>query len=140
MDDTISQKVLKYESFLNDNLKEDLKIIQSRLKNVNEHLSSWHILKKSLSDMDQHHPKGFKTKTDIGCGYLVKVNIPDPSVIKMHIGLDVYMDMTLEDGVKYCDSRIKLLQREMGHLQMQANRVNAHIKLVLLGLQELQNL
>lgn len=136
----ITDKVLRYESFLNDKLKEDLKIIEKRLEEVNSKLTSWYLLKKSLSDINEHHPRGFKTKTDIGCGLLMQVKVNDPSVVKMHVGLDVYLDMTLDDGVKYCDSRIKLLLKECEHLQTQANKVKAHIKVVLLGLQELQNL
>lgn len=139
MEKEISEKIKQYESFLNDNLKEDLKFLETKLKEVNEKLSNWYIIKKSANDLRDHHAKGFKTYVDLGCGIMCQANVPDPSVININIGLNVYLKMTLDEADQFCNWKINICKKEIEHIQMQANKVKAHIKLVLLGLQELQN-
>ncbi|GLV39726.1 Uxt prefoldin-like subunit [Carabus blaptoides fortunei] len=139
MEKEISEKVKQYESFLNDSLKEDLKFLETKLREINEKLSNWYIIMKSANDLRDYHANGFKTYVDVGCGIMCQANVPDPSVININIGLNVYLTMTLDEADQYCNWKITICKKEIEHIQMQANQVKAHIKLVLLGLQEIQN-
>lgn len=139
MEIDMNSKVREYECFLNDTLKEDLKFLEKKLKEVNEKLSNWLTLKKTISEIKECK-EGFKTYADLGCGISCKAIVSDTSVININVGLNIYLKLTMDDAYKYCDFRINILEQEVEHIKKQAIQVNAHIKIVLLGLQEIQAL
>lgn len=140
MDTKISVKVQEYESFLNDTLKEDLKYLETKLTQVNNKLTEWYLLKKTICDLREQQTASFKTYVDLGGGISCRANVSDVSVVNVNIGLNIYVKMTLDDACTFCDIKINALKKEINAIQDQTVKVKAHIKLVLLGLQELQKI
>jgi len=56
---------------------------------------------------------------------------PDPSKICVNIGLDVYIEMSLDEAVNFTEKKIAVLEKQAAQLSEDATKVKAHIKLVL---------
>ncbi|CAH2094356.1 unnamed protein product [Euphydryas editha] len=137
----VNEIVLKYEHIINNVLKEDLRILEFKLQQINAEISDLiqqrHCL-KVLTDKDQH-PNGFKTQVNIGCNFFMEASVTDTSKLLMNIGLDHYLELTLEEAYKYLDARIKAFEQKSEELCTKAAETKAHIKLLLFDIGELEN-
>lgn len=135
------ETVLKYEHFINNVLKEDLRKLELRLQEINAEISDLvqqqHCL-KVLTDKNQH-PNGFKTQVNIGCNFFMEASVTDTSKLLMSIGLNYYLELTLEEAYKYLDARIKAFEQKSEELCTKAAETKAHIKFMLFGIGELEN-
>nr|CAD7408949.1 unnamed protein product [Timema cristinae] len=141
MDVSIPEKVLRYETFINDVLKEDLKKVNQRQQQVNTEISEFLQLKNTIQTLaDGQLGEGdLKTKMDIGCNFYVQANVSDTSKILINIGLGHYLEFALPDALKYVEKRVSLLTLQMEKLRKDSAHTKANIKLVLGGLEYLQN-
>lgn len=137
----IEETILKYETFINDVLKEDLRVLEIRLQQVNAEISDLiqqkHTL-KIITDKDLH-PNGFKTQVNLGCNFFMEAAVEDVSKMLVNIGLNHYLELTHTEVVKYLDVRIKALESKSEELKTKSAETKAHIKLILMGINELQN-
>lgn len=136
---SIPDKIYKFESFVNDVLKEDLKKLENRLSDVNSEMAEYVELKnmiRTIEDADLG-PDGFKSKVDIGCNFYMQANILDPSKLFVDVGLGNYIELTSSEALKFCDMRITLLSRKTKLIQSECAKTKGHIKLVLHGISEL---
>ena len=141
-DMNIPEKILRYEQFVNDILKERLKSIHSAADLILSELSEYIQLKNTIEtimELDCLQEK-FKTQVDIGCNFYMTGQVTDPSTIYINIGLNHYVEFTLAEGVKVVDKRINLLNKQLKTLREHSVDTKAHIKLVLNGIQELAKL
>lgn len=139
-DINIPEKILRYEQFVNDVLKEKLKIIHSTSDRILSDLSEYIQLKNTIEtimELDCLQEK-FKTQVDIGCNFYMTGQVTDPSKICINVGLNHYVEFTLTEAVKVVEKRIGLLNEQLKILQEHSANTKAHIKLVLNGIQELQ--
>lgn len=136
----MSEKVLKYEQFLNDVLKERLRTIHSTADRILSDLSEYIQLKSTIEtimELDCLQEK-FKTQVDIGCNFYMTGQVTDPSKMYINVGLNYYVEFTLAEAVKVVEKRINLLNEQLKKLQEHSADTKAHIKLVLNGIQELE--
>lgn len=136
----ISEKVLHYESFVNDVLKEDLKKVHTRYEELNSEIAEYIQLKnfiQSISDVGVSG--GVKTKMDLGCSFYVQANISDTSTILVAVGLGHYIEFTMEEALTFVEKRVNLLTLQTEKLKKDSAKTKAMIKLVLGGLQQLQS-
>lgn len=141
LNEEINEKVLRYEAFINDVLKEDLKEVHSQADKKNTEISEWIQLKTILNTLNENEMiNGFKTKMDIGTNVYVQVNIPDASKILINVGFGIYVEYTINEALKLIEKRVSLLNREIEILKKNSAHIKARIKLVLHGIQELSNL
>lgn len=137
----IEETILKYEAFINDVLKEDLRVLEIRLQQVNAEISDLiqqkHTL-KIITDKDLH-PNGFKTQVNLGCNFFMEAAVEDVSKMLVNIGLNHYLELTHTEVVKYLDVRIKAFESKSEELKTKSAETKAHIKLILMGINELQN-
>lgn len=137
----IKEKVLRYESFINDVLKEDLKEILGQLDARNTEIAEWVQLKTVLTCLKESEmTDGFKTKMDIGTNVYVQVNVPDASKILINIGSGIFVEYTIEEALKFIEKKINLLNKQTEILKTNSSKIKARIKLVLHGIQELSNI
>lgn len=136
----VDESVLKYEHFINDVIKEDLRQLELRLNQVNTEISDLfqqkHIL-KVVTD-SKVHPNGFKSQVNLGCNFFMEASVTDTSTLMMNIGLNHYVEFSLQEANKYLDVRIKAFEKKAEELREKAAQTKAHIKLMLLGISELQ--
>ncbi|CAG4984686.1 unnamed protein product [Colias eurytheme] len=137
----IDETVLKYENLINDVLKEDLRILHLKLQQINAEISDLIQQKHSLKVITDKsvHPDGFKTQVNLGCNFFMEASVPDTSRLLMNIGLNVFLEFSLEEANKYLDARIKVFEQKSEEIISKAAKTKAHIKLMLFGLNELQD-
>lgn len=137
----IGDTVLKYENFINDVLKEDLRKLEIRMQQVNAEISDLIQQKHTLKVITDKsiHPRGFKTQINLGCNFFMEASVPDTSKMLVNIGLNHYLEFTIEEVNKYLDIRIKAFEQKAAEIQTKAAETKAHIKLMLFGIGELQD-
>ncbi|CAK1583402.1 unnamed protein product [Parnassius mnemosyne] len=137
----IDETIVKYENFINDVLKEDLRQLDLRLQQINAEISDLiqqrHAL-KVITDKNVH-PNGFKTQVNLGCNFFMEASVPDTSSLLMNIGLNHFVEFSVDEANKYLDVRIKAFESKSEELRNKSAETKAHIKLMLFGIGELQN-
>lgn len=139
----INEKVQKYETFLNERLKPDLKAVLEERDGIYTETAEFLALRNTISaiqsaELDPATP--LKTKVDLGCNFYCRANVEDPSKIFVEIGLGFYLEFTLAEAEKFVDKKISGLEEKSRELTSQASKIKANIRLVLEGLRELQNI
>ncbi|XP_071868391.1 uxt prefoldin-like subunit [Bombus fervidus] len=140
MNREIQEKIFKFETFINDVLKEDLAKLEEKVDAKNEEIAEFLQLKGTITTLQNNgfDKSGFKTQVDIGQGFFIEAHIPDASTILLDIGLGHYMEFSLHDALAVINVRVKLLEQQIKHLYKEIANTNAHIKLILLGIRQLQ--
>ncbi|GFO15504.1 uxt-like protein [Plakobranchus ocellatus] len=135
-------KVLEYEQFLNERLREDLRLILEQRDKLYEEISEYLQLKSTIEKIKEDiNPESvLKTKVDLGCNFYVQANVPDPTSICVAIGYGFFLEMTLDEAVVFIKKKTDVLQEKIDILTADAGKVKAHIRLVLEGLRELQQI
>lgn len=141
-DYTIPDKVLRYEEFINDCLKEDLKKVHEELNGVTSELAEYIQLKNIIQtfiDTDIIN-EGLKSKVDIGLNFYMQAHVQDMSKIYINIGCGHFVEFSLSEALLFIEKRLNLLNKTCEILKKRSSETKAHIKLVLHGIQELQNI
>ncbi|CAH0690023.1 unnamed protein product [Spodoptera exigua] len=140
-DPKIEETIFKYENFINDVLKEDLRRVQIRLERINSEISDLIQEKHTIRVITDKkmHPNGFKTQVNIGCNFFMEAAVRDTSTLLMNVGLNTYLEFGLEEANKYLDVRIKAFEDMAAALQNKAAKIKAHIKMMLIGIGQLQD-
>ncbi|KAF6209034.1 hypothetical protein GE061_014777 [Apolygus lucorum] len=138
----IPQKVLKYETFLNDVLKEQLKKIHHKLDYLTTEVAEYNQVKQFIDTMKKANLQddGLKTQVDIGCSFFIESKIEDPCRININVGCGIWVDLSLEEAIFVINKRMRYLESQMAIYEDQSSTTKAHIKMVLLGLAELQKM
>ncbi|XP_066588697.1 protein UXT isoform X2 [Prorops nasuta] len=116
MDPEIQQKVLQFESFINDVLKADLTKLEEKLNQKSEDLETFVSLKNVISV--------FK----------------DTNKIYLDVGLSHFVEFSLDEALIVINVRTKLLERQITNLRKEVGKTNAHIKLILICIRDLQGI
>lgn len=135
-----SEKVLKYERFLNDALKEDLRKVLENRDKVYAEIAEYLQLKNTIERIQEASltDKQLKTKVDLGCNFYVNAKIPDTSRIFVKVGFGFFVELTLDEAVCFIDKKVKFLESITATLTNESSKLKTKIKLVLEGLRELQ--
>nr|XP_018900003.1 PREDICTED: protein UXT homolog [Bemisia tabaci] len=138
----IPQKVLKFESFINDVLKEELKEVHERIDYLNQELADFSQLKSFIESVAENnlHEEPLKSKVDVGCNIYLQAVVSNPSQIYIDVGLGLKVLFTHSEALQFIRKRTKILKDQHQILQNRSAQIRAHIKLVLHGIQELQNI
>ncbi|XP_011159462.1 protein UXT homolog [Solenopsis invicta] len=142
MDPLIQQKVLQFETFVNNVLKADLAKLAEKLDAKNADVAEFVQLKSVITTFQNTNVEktGFKTKVDIGNNFFIQAHVPDASKILLDIGLGLYIEFTLDEALVVINVRIKLLEQQIANLRKAIARTNAHIKLILIAIRDLQGI
>ena len=149
---TAASKIHSYEYFLNEVLREDLKIILQRrdelYQKVGAYMEQENVFEKLLTAVPtkpdparKYKPEPLCTKVDIGCNFYVQGAIPMPlETVLFDIGCGIWLEMTITDALACCKQQKSSLSRRIEALTAQELETKAKINIVLRGLQELQQL
>ncbi|XP_013147726.1 PREDICTED: protein UXT [Papilio polytes] len=138
----VDTAIVRYENFINNVLKESLRVQDQQLHKINEEITALIQEKHTLKVItDQKlHPDGFKTKLNIGCNFFMEASVPDTSKLLMHIGLKHYLEFTANEANTYLDARIKVYEDKAEEIKKKIYMTKAHIKLMLFGIGQLTNM
>lgn len=142
MDPQIQRKVLEFETFVNDVLKADLAKLAEKLDAKNADIAEFLQLKSVITTFQNTNVEktGFKTKVDIGSNFFIQAHVPDASKILLDVGLGNYIEFTLDEALVIINVRIKLFEQQITNLRKAIARTNAHIKLILIAIRDLQGM
>lgn len=132
------EKILNYETFLNEKLRGDLKKILDQRDKVYQEISDYLQLKSVIERLQENETKEpLKTRVDLGCNFYVQAKVPDPTSIFVYVGYGFYVQFTFEQALKFIKQKTDLLTERTETLTKQSAVVKANIKLVLEGLREI---
>nr|XP_011427760.2 protein UXT homolog [Crassostrea gigas] len=138
----IPSKVVQYEQFLNERLKADLSQVIEQRDRLYGEVAEYLQLKTVIEKIKESNFKsdGLKTKVDLGCNFYVQANVPDASMIYVKVGFGFFLEMTHDEALAFIEKKVAMINSKIEVLTKDAAKIKAHIKLVLQGLQEIQNL
>ena len=147
----MNEKVLKYEEFLNEKLRTDLRIVHEQRDRIYKEINEYMQVKRLIETIkgQKEHETGNKNssdnctakiKMDLGCNFYCQTVIPDCSRIYILVGYGYYVEMTLEEANTFIDKKVKILKDKSQMCSKDSAKIKAHIKLVMEGLRELQSL
>eukprot|EP00118_Oscarella_pearsei_P020086 m.216396 g.216396 ORF g.216396 m.216396 type:complete len:144 (+) comp39867_c0_seq3:405-836(+) len=133
----MEDKVVQYETFVNDVLKRDLKRTHDQRDAVLLQLTEYNKLRELLCNI-KCDDREMKTQIDLGCNFYAQARVNDPSRIFLSIGLGCYVEMTHDEALSYMEKKEAQLKKRCSDLIRQSAYIQAQIKLVLEGLNEIQ--
>ncbi|KAK6177749.1 hypothetical protein SNE40_015791 [Patella caerulea] len=137
-----ADKILAYEQFLNETLREDLKKVLEARDEIHKQMSDYLQLKTVIERLQETKLTDdvLKTQIDMGNNFYVEAKVPDASRICVAVGYGFFVEFTLDEAVKFIDKKNKRLTERSNNLTNDAAKIKANIRLVLEGLREMQHL
>lgn len=141
------EKVAKFETFVNDVLKDSLKQIFKAIEVVNDEITDLQNARDSIESMcslsDEAAASGagkpLKTRVNVGCDYYMQANV-DVRKFMVCVGLGYYVEFTRDEALEHIRHRTKKLRDHEQDLRDKGARVRAQITLALHCIQQLQGL
>ncbi|CAM6087971.1 unnamed protein product [Calypogeia fissa] len=133
-------KIQKYENFVDTRLKPDLVHAISLRDKSYEQQRIFSDLAKNIQMLQENGLKKLKSMVNLGSEVYVQAEVPDTSRIFVDIGLGFHAEFTLDEALRYIDSKQLLLTKEVERQTQQIARIKAHIKLVMEGIRELMQI
>ena len=136
-------KVTKYETFLNEKLRPDLKSCLEERDKIYQEIAEYSSLKKSieaLKSADLPAEKALKTKVDLGQNFYAKAKVPNHQKVNVDIGFGMFLQMNYNEALDFIEKKNRLLQDKADKLTEESTKIKASIKLVIHGLREIQGL
>lgn len=93
-------------------------------------------LEQSIEFIRKHKADGFKTQVDVGSNMFMEANVDKIEPILINIGLNVYLELTIEEAIKFLEQKIKMLNNESEVLREHSLKIRTEIKILLMYLAE----
>ncbi|KAJ3057165.1 hypothetical protein HK097_011170 [Rhizophlyctis rosea] len=136
----VEEQIQKYQSFVNDRLRLDLKAILDAREKIYESISEHLKLKNQIELIKSQNLTEMKTMMDVGAQFFMQAKIPDTSKIFINIGMGYSVEFTLDEGLAFIDSKEKILLKQAEKQTDKASQIKAHIKVVLETMQQLMDI
>ncbi|KAK5605786.1 hypothetical protein CRENBAI_006076 [Crenichthys baileyi] len=137
---SVDQKVLQYEVFINDVLRRDLRKVLEQRDQVYEKISQYLQLKNTIQSLQDAGSQQLKADVDLGCNFYVQAQVDDSSRIFVAVGFGFFVEMNLDEALRFIDRKTTQLTAFTEQLNQDSTKIKAHIRMVLEGLRELQGL
>lgn len=137
----VPKKVADFEFYINNVLKEKLKLYEISLDRINTELAEYIQLKNIVETLQEGILDGINTQVDIGCNYYLQAKSNDTNIEKIlvNIGLNTYVELTLKQALTFTCGKIDVYNQQTKEIAKNIATTKAHIKLTLFGIQELLN-
>ena len=147
-DSPVDEKVRKYEVFLNDKLKNDLRKVHEQRDNIYQEISEYLQLQRTLESMKEYSKNctntnkqnTIKTMMDIGQNFYCQAMVEDCSRVCLLVGYGYYVDFERDEALKFIEKKVKRLTSKADALAKDSATIKANMRLVMEGLRELQQL
>ncbi|GAB6030648.1 hypothetical protein CHUAL_007504 [Chamberlinius hualienensis] len=141
MSDNLPQKVHKYEAFVNETLREDLKKVLKQKEAITTQIAEYLQLENTISKLELSEcGSTFKTKVDLGCNFYANATVQNNRMIFVKVGFGIFIELTLEEAKTFIQKRLTYLQEIIDSINAEASKIKATIKVVTKSLQELQGI
>ncbi|XP_046845363.1 protein UXT homolog [Xenia sp. Carnegie-2017] len=136
----VSDKVRKYEEFINDCLKADLRKVHELRDKLYSNIADYLQLKTTIEKIKFFDGGKMKTQVDLGCNFYCQAEVKDTKLILVAVGYGFYVEFTLNEAENFIDQKVEYLTKQAEMLSKDSSKIKAHIKVALQGLSELQML
>ncbi|KAF9938583.1 hypothetical protein BGZ67_010671 [Mortierella alpina] len=140
MEDSIQQKLARYETFVNESLTSDLKDALDARDAIYEQTSEYLKLAKDIEVIKENGLTEMKTQVDLGSNFYVQAKIPDTKYIYVNVGFGFHAQLTLDEALVFISKKEAHLQKKAEKYTEKASQIRAHIKLVLEAMAEIMKL
>lgn len=123
---------------VNENLKKDLERLEKALNKINEEVIEYMQLEKTIEFMKENKSGGFKTKVDVGSNMFMLAKVDNIEPIIINVGLNVFLELEVEEALKYLKMKIKILSKEADVVRDESLEIRSQIKILLMYLAEQQ--
>ena len=134
----ISDKVLKYEEFVNDVLKNDLKHVLEERDKIYDEIAEYMKLQTSIERLKTIETRPIKEMIDVGCNFYMQAEVKNTDFIFVDIGMRLHVQMTFDEALRFLKKKIEQLTVKSEHLTDKSVDIKARIKLIIGALAELQ--
>lgn len=124
------------EACINDQLKVELRNSEKALGKNNEDIMEYMQLEQTIEFLRNHKSDGFKTQVDTGSNMFMEASVEKIEPILVNIGLNVYLELSIEEALKFSQQKVKILNNESDVLREQSLKLRAEIKILLMYLAE----
>lgn len=125
---------------INENLRRDLENLEKVLNRINEEIVEYMQLAKTIEFTKENNAEGFKTKVDVGSNMFMQAKVEKIEPIIINIGLNVFLELDLDEALKYLKMKIKILTKEADVVREESLKIRSQIKILLMYLAERQGL
>uniref|UniRef100_A0A3B3BYJ7 Protein UXT n=2 Tax=Oryzias melastigma TaxID=30732 RepID=A0A3B3BYJ7_ORYME len=136
----MEQKVLQYETFIEEVLRRDLRKVLEHRDQVYEEISQYLLLKNTIQSLQEAGSQRLQTDVDLGCNFFVQAEVEDPSRIFVAVGFGFFVEMSLDEALRFIEKKTSQLTAFTEQLTKDSAKIRANIRMVLEGLRELQGL
>lgn len=141
MENNSTNKVEKFERFVNEKLRSDLAKVLDTQARINTEIAEYLTLKETVEKLLALKLTRFRTRVDLGCNFYAHAQVEnDAQTVLVAVGLGFFVEMGYEQALKFVDNKVNMLRNECESLNGQAANIKANIKFVLEGLKEMQGL
>ena len=134
----ISDKVLKYEEFVNEVLKNDLKHVLSERDKIYDEIAEYMKLQTSIERLNTIERRPIKQMIDVGCNFYMQAEVKNTDFIFVDIGMGLHVQMKFDEALRFLKKKIDQLTVKSEHLTDKSVDIKARIKLIIGALAELQ--
>lgn len=124
------------EYFINDKLKVELGNLENALNKINEDIMEYMQLEKTIEFIKTNKSDGFKTQINVGSNMFIEASVDKIEPILISVGLNVYLELSIEEALKFLGQKIKILNKETEVIREESLKVRAEIKILLMYLAE----
>ncbi|KAI8333616.1 Prefoldin subunit-domain-containing protein, partial [Chlamydoabsidia padenii] len=135
-DNNLNDLLQKYDTFINLKLKPNLKSVLDSRDELYNTISEYQKLKSQIEMIQQGGHKELKTMVDLGSQFYAQAHIPDTSYIYVNVGFGFHVQFTLDEATSFIDKKEKRLQCSVDKYTEEADKIRAHIKMVLEAMAE----
>ncbi|KAJ3035045.1 hypothetical protein HDV00_004371 [Rhizophlyctis rosea] len=136
----VEAQIRKFEDFINQRLRVDLKAALDTREKVLELISKHLQLKEQLELIKSDNLTKMKTLVDIGSQFFMQAKIPDTSKVYIKVGLNYSVEMTIDEGLAFIEKKEKSLHKQAETQTQRISQIKAHIQLILDTMRQLQEL
>ncbi|KAF9947994.1 hypothetical protein BGZ65_008383 [Modicella reniformis] len=140
MEVDLQQKITRYEKFVNEGLRKDLKEALDSRDAVYDQISDYLKLAKDIEVIKSNGLTEMKTQVDLGSNFYVQAKIPDTKHIFVNVGFGFHAELTLDEALTFITKKEAFLQKKADMYTKKAAQIRAHIKMVLQAMAEIMKL
>ncbi|KAJ3437521.1 protein uxt [Anaeramoeba flamelloides] len=134
------QKIVQYEQFINEKLKPDLKKVLDARDKIYERISKYLVLQNNIKLVQENKINHMSTLINLASNFYVQSKVNDTSKIILCVGLDVYLEFTLEDAIEWITKKTETLTKEAEEYTQKSLDIKADLRIVSEGIFELMRL
>jgi prefoldin alpha subunit len=141
-ENSTNEKILKYENFVNEKLRNEISIQIAELDEIYSEISEYLQVKNSIEKINEldSNKISFSTKVDIGSNFYANAEVKSDSNIFIAVGFGFFLELTQLEALKFIDKKTLILKKRVDELKLKISEIKADIRFVIEGLKEIQNI